>query len=250
MEGYKPLNTESFDDYSVRWVTIIGLWSHLGSQGLERGGYNVKASHAAAVKADKEMKQKNSETVSTYAKEEADLDEAKVVRTKRTPEQQAKVDRMVKSRLQKSKAARAAQAASGQVRPAKAKAYVSPETDEKGKENETPNDDPRENIINQLRKLPVEGKHRITFKNGKTHLLPTSIVNKARTLHGNMHPSKKGDFQERLAASLESFQDAVKNPENEAPKPKGRDARLAPKPLGKNFMDDLDRVARGGPPKR
>ena len=123
----------------------------------------------------------------------------------------------------------------------KAKAYVHPEGEPKGRENETPKDNPNENIINQLNKEALEGKNRITFRNGKTHLLPTSIVNKARTLHGNMHPSKKGDFQERLAASLESFQDAVKNPENEAPKPKG--ARLAPPDMRPDFYKRLTQMS-------
>lgn len=125
-------------------------------------------------------------------------------------------------------------------KPKKPQAYVSPDKPE-ARENETPNDDdPNKNIIDQLRKLPVEGKHRITFKNGKTHLLSPAIVNKARTLHANMHPRDKGDFQKRLAASLESFQDAVNNPDNvEQPT---RD-RFALKPLDKNFMKNLDRLA-------
>ena len=148
---------------------------------------------------------------------------------------------MAKLRASKSKAAQAAKAAAP-PKPKKPQAYVSPDKP-KGAENETPNDDtrdPRENIINQLRKQPVEGKHTITFRNGKTHLLSPAIVNKARTLHANMHPRDKGDFQERLAASLESFQDAVKNPEGEAKK---KTNPLDPKPLGKDFMARLSAAA-------
>jgi len=127
--------------------------------------------------------------------------------------------------------------------PKKPQAYVHPEGKPNNTEKPTPKDNPNENIINQLNKEALEGKNRITFRNGKTHLLPTSIVNKARTLHGNMHPSKKVDFQERLAASLESFLDAVKNPKNEAPKPKGREARLAPKPMLPDFEERLKQMA-------
>jgi len=168
--------------------------------------------------------------------EEVDLEEAR-----RTPEQEAKAKKMAKLRASKSKAAQAAKAAAP-PKPKKPQAYVSPDKP-KGAENETPNDDtrdPRENIINQLRKQPVEGKHTITFRNGKTHLLSPAIVNKARTLHANMHPRDKGDFQERLAASLESFQDAVKNPEGEAEK---KTNPLDPKPLGKDFMARLSAAA-------
>lgn len=165
-------------------------------------------------------------------KEETELDEAKKLQ-KLTPEQK---QRLAQRRKTMTKAAKAAKP----PKPMKQKAYVYPEGEPKGRENETPNDNPNENIITQLRKLPFEGKHRITFKNGKTHLLSPAIVNKAHTLHTNMHPSKKGDFQERLAASLESFQDAVKNPENEAPKPKGK---FALGPLRPDFMQKLDQMA-------
>jgi len=223
-------------------------------KGLKRGGYDVEASHAAAVKTDKEMKQKNSETMSTYAKEETELDEGLSRKERedfaarrsglKTPptreEKKAAEEKRRKQQARRDSMSKAAQAA----KPPKAKAYVSPDNVKpKARENETPNDDPRENIINQLRKLPVEGKHRITFKNGKTHLLSPAVVGKARTLHGNMQPNKKGDFQERLAASLESFQDAVKNPENEAPKPKGKEARLAPPDMRPDFHKRLSDMA-------
>ena len=211
-------------------------------KGLKRGGYDVDASYAAAVKADKEMKQKNSETMSTYAKEEADLDEAKVVRTKRTPEQQAKADRMVKSRLQKSKAARAAQAASGQVRPAKAKAYVSPETDEKGEKD---SEKKETHIVMAARKAVSLGEYPFTFEDGKTHILDKNTARRIIATHSQQ--KDKGEFEERLRGSHKDMMGALKNPDNAPPKRDTKAARLAPKPLGKNFMADLARVARGGP---
>jgi len=174
-----------------------------------------------------------------FKKEETELDEAKVERKPLTPEQKAKFKKAADRRASMSKAAQAAKP----PKPMKQKAYVHPEGEPNNTEKPTPKDNPNENIINQLNKEALEGKNRITFRNGKTHLLPTSIVNKARTLHGNMHPSKKGDFQERLAASLESFQDAVKNPENEAPKPKGKEARLAPPDMRPDFHKRLSDMA-------
>lgn len=186
------------------------------------------------------------------AKGETELDEAKLTAAQIrdqvaagralskkpiTPEERA---RAAARRAKMSKKAKA----DAPQKPKKPQAYVSPDKPE-ARENETPNDDdPNKNIIDQLRKLPFEGKHRITFKNGKTHLLSPAIVNKALTLHANMHPRDKGDFQKKLAASLESFLDAIKNPENEAPKPKGKEALLAPKPLDKNFMANLDRLSK------
>jgi hypothetical protein len=189
--------------------------------------------------------------VGSDVKEESELDEARLTqdqrrefdqrhagtKTNRTPaEQKAYMEKMKKLRASKSKAAQAAKP----PKPMKQKAYVYPDGESNGNENEKQEDNANLHIINQLRKKSVEGKHRITFRNGKTHLLSPAVVGKALTLHGNMHPSEKGDFQERLAASLESFQDAVKNPKNEAPKPKGK---FALGPLPKDFQQKLDQVA-------
>lgn len=180
--------------------------------------------------------------VGSDVKEESEIDEAKVVRTKRTPEQQAKADRMVKSRLQKSKAARAAQAAAGVVRPAKAKANVSPETDEPGeKESEK-----REtHIVMAARKAVNLGEYPFTFEDGKTHILDKNTARKIIATHSQQ--KDKGEFEERLRGSHKDMMGALKNPDNAPPKRDTKAARLAPKPLGKNFMADLDRVARGGP---
>lgn len=194
-------------------------------KGLKRGGYDVEASHAAAVKADKELKQKNSETMSKYAKEETELDEAL------TPAQ--------RKALQKRREAMRGTKAAPKPK-VKAKAYVSPEKDEKD-ENENSSGEKETHIVMAARKAVSLGEYPFTFENGKTHIIDKSTGRKIIAVHGNQ--KDKSEFEARLRTSHEGMKDALKNPDNAPVKRDTKAERLSPKPLRPDFMQRLDQMA-------
>jgi len=69
------------------------------------------------------------------------------------------------------------------------------------------------NIINQMRKAPVDGMHKLTFENGKKHMIEPKHVAKALEIHANTPVAKgaKEAVQNALAHSHEQFMHVVKH---------------------------------------
>jgi hypothetical protein len=69
------------------------------------------------------------------------------------------------------------------------------------------------NIINQMRKAPVDGMHKITFENGKKHMIEPKHVAKALEIHANTPVAKgaKEAVQNALAHSHDQFMHVVKH---------------------------------------
>jgi molybdopterin converting factor small subunit len=78
------------------------------------------------------------------------------------------------------------------------------------------------NIINQMRKAPVDGMHKITFENGKKHMIEPKHVAKALEVHANTPVAKgaKEEVQNALGRSHEDFMHVVKHGKAPAVKPK------------------------------
>jgi len=68
------------------------------------------------------------------------------------------------------------------------------------------------NIINQMRKVPVDSMHKLTFENGKKHLVHHNNVVKALQVHANTPIAKgaKENVQNALGRSHEDFMHVVK----------------------------------------
>lgn len=120
---------------------------------------------------------------------------------------------------------------------AKAKAYVSPEKDEKD-ENETSSGEKETHIVMAARKAVSLGEYPFTFENGKTHIIDKSTGRKIIKVHGEQ--KDKNEFESRLRTSHEGMMNALKNPENAPPKPKGK---FALGPLRPDFMSKLNTMA-------
>lgn len=67
------------------------------------------------------------------------------------------------------------------------------------------------NIINQMRKAPVDGMHKLTFENGKKHMVQPKHVARALEIHANTPVAKgaKEDLQNALGRSHEDFMHVV-----------------------------------------
>jgi len=78
------------------------------------------------------------------------------------------------------------------------------------------------NIINQMRKAPVDGMHKITFENGKKHMIEPKHVAKALEIHANTPVAKgaKEEVQNALGRSHEDFMHVVKHGKAPAVKPR------------------------------
>lgn len=78
------------------------------------------------------------------------------------------------------------------------------------------------NIINQMRKAPINGMHKITFENGKKHMIEPKHVAKALEVHANTPVAKgaKEEVQNALGRSHEDFMHVVKHGKAPAVKPK------------------------------
>ena len=78
------------------------------------------------------------------------------------------------------------------------------------------------NIINQMRKAPVDGMHKITFENGKKHMIEPKHVAKALEIHANTPVAKgaKEDVQNALGRSHEDFMHVVKHGKAPVVKPR------------------------------
>lgn len=78
------------------------------------------------------------------------------------------------------------------------------------------------NIINQMRKAPVNGMHKITFENGKKHMIDPKHVARALEVHANTPVAKgaKEELQNALGRSHEDFMHVVKHGKAPMVKPK------------------------------
>lgn len=96
------------------------------------------------------------------------------------------------------------------------------------------------NIINQMRKAPVDGMHKITFENGKKHMIEPKHVAKALEVHANT-PVAKGareEVQNALGRSHEDFMHVVKHGKAPVVKPKPKVS------LGTMRKEDVDSSTR------
>jgi len=116
------------------------------------------------------------------------------------------------------------------------------------------------NIINQMRKAPIDGMHKLTFENGNKHLVDPKHVAKALEVHANTPVAKgaKEDVQNALARSHEDFMHVVKHGKAPAVKPKLKvslgtmrkeDTDMATRESGRKAREAIMITGKDGRPK-
>ena len=113
--------------------------------------------------------------------------------------------------------------------------------EKKGDDEEESDRAANKNIINQMRKAPIDGMHKLTFENGKKHLVDPKHVARALEVHANtpVAMGKKEEVQNALAHSHEHFMHVVKH---------GKPPAVEKKPkvsLGSMRKEDADPTTKG-----